>query len=492
MNKPVSPHKPDEAQPYMSKPEMEVIQEGISILGRIYSLFKITKIYALNNELVVKEMEILWTDLVNSAKQYGQTAFHLHQNSFFFNGIKLKFNYSNFGLFRFIMAEMEKREINLIRFLPGLERGELSAFISLLHTETKDKNNAMQEFRKALKENGIVSISAEKFIPTETKTKTHKEKEASRVYFWSITHLNEIFTRHKEEQKIPLLTAKRLIQSIFNKLNDSESFIHGLTTVKNFDEYTLNHSVNVCILALALGNRIGLEKTDLVDLGLSAFFHDIGKLEIPLKILNKPGRLDQDERKMIENHPHFGVHRLITLRTKSYIPVKALNVAMEHHAHENKTGYPIYTKKKTIHLFSKIVKIVDVFDALTTKRPYRPRDFTQQEALNLMVETMSSEFDPVLFKIFRNMIGTFPVGTLVLLDTGEIGIVFETNQEHAIHFRPRVKLISTSAGNKIDGEEVDLTEKDPQTQEFKRSIVKTLDPNKYNIRVSDYFMAQVM
>lgn len=264
----------------------------------------------------------------------------------------------------------------------------------------------------------------------------------------------------------------------------------GLTNIKNYDEYTLNHSTNVCVLAVCFGKRLGLEKKELLDLGVSAFLHDIGKLEVPKKILDKKGKLNKKERKIIEKHTYHGVEKLIGLKEFSFLPVKALYVTLEHHLWANLSGYPKYWKKDHIDLYSKIVKMCDFFDSVTTKRPYRKHILTRDETLNLMLEKSGTEFDPILLKAFANMIGVYAIGTLVALNTRELGIVTETRSEVAYILRPKVRLITDKIGNKIDGEIVNLTEMDSETKEYKRTIVKSLDPHKYDIRVSDYFIAQ--
>jgi hypothetical protein len=135
------------------------------------------------------------------------------------------------------------------------------------------------------------------------------------------------------------------------------------------------------------------------------------------------------------------------------------------------------------------VKICDVYDALTTKRPYRDKVFTREETLNMMKENSSTEFDPIIFKVFLNMMGQYPVGTLVLLNTGEIGLVCKVNPDFSQLLQPKVKIIADENGNKIDGNIIDLVERDQHTDKPKRMIVKSLDPEKYDIQVSDYFLA---
>ena len=238
-----------------------------------------------------------------------------------------------------------------------------------------------------------------------------------------------------------------------------------------------------------MGRKLGLDRNELAELGIAAFFHDFGKTDIPKEILDKPGKLDEQEREIIEQHPHLGAEKLIKLKETSRLPVRAINVAMEHHVKADLTGYPKYQKKRYINLYSKIVKICDVYDALTTKRPYRDRVFARDETLNMMIENSGTEFDPIILKVFANLMGQYPVGTLVLLNTGEIGIVYEANPELSRQLQPKVKIITDKNGNKLDGDILDLAEMGPQTDRAKRTIVKSLDPEKYKIPVSDYFLA---
>ncbi|MEW5902468.1 MAG: HD domain-containing phosphohydrolase, partial [Acidobacteriota bacterium] len=182
--------------------------------------------------------------------------------------------------------------------------------------------------------------------------------------------------------------------------------------------------------------------------------------------------------------------RLAQLRELRNLPVRAVQVAMEHHLKEDHTGYPRFYRKQSVNLFSKIVKIADFFDAITTKRVYRTSHFTRDEALTLMLGLSGKEFHPVLLREFAKMMGSYPVGALVLLNTKELAVVVEINPEVALFPRPRVKLITDAAGNKRDGEIVDLSEADAATGTHPRTIVKSLDPEKYGIQVSDYFLAR--
>ncbi len=467
---------------------IEIIKDAVNLINRFNRAFRTSKIYDANNLIYRRQID-LFHHLVNKFLEvYGKAQITLRQNGVYFNDTKLKFGFSNYYLQQFVEQEFTKLDIGELSFLPGINTHELDAFIHLL-AQKPAEDKAHEEFILQLQENGIHNISIEKIASFQKSE--NKNRDTKRIFFLGLTHLKEYFEdRQSLSSKASLYTTKRLMQSIFNHLSENESFLYGMTNIKNFDEYTLNHSVNVCILSISLGKKLGLDRNELVDLGLAAFFHDFGKLEIPKEILLKPGKLDADERKEIEKHTFYGAMKLIKIRQSSYLPVKALNVAMEHHHGENSCGYPHYTKKKSINLYSKIVKIVDVFDAITTPRPYREEDFTRDEALNFMLQRSGSDFDPLILKVFVNMIGIYPVGTFVLLNSGEVGIVFETNPDPAARLQPKVKIISDSEGNKTDGPVVDLTEIDPALNRPVRHIVKTLDPESYGLRAADYFVAE--
>jgi len=473
-------------------PEQEkaIIKEGADLLYRLNRTIRISKIYEPNNMIFVRQISLLQHLLEKIFHLTGsEVSLMLRESNIYLNGIKLKFGYSNYYLLKFIQNVFQTHEIGTLLFSSEINEEEIKPFVQLMST-AKPGDDPFESLLDGMRMNKIRSIVIEK-LPYDSLA-SRKDRDAKKLFMLGITHLKEYFELQEsspKQSRLSLMTTKRLMQSIFNHIADNESFLFGLTNIKNFDEYTLNHSVNVCILALSLGKKLGLDRNELVDLGLSSFFHDFGKLEIPKEILLKPGKLDADERQIIEKHPYYGAEMLIQMKEFSFLPLRALNVAMEHHSREDDTGYPRYTKKKNIDFYSKIVKIVDVFDAITTKRPYRKKNFTREEALRFMLERSGSEFDPIILKVFVNMMGLCPVGSLALLNTREIGVVFESNPDPSESFRPRVKLIADPDGNRIDGDIIDLNLVDPDTDRHPRSIVKFLDPEKYGLKISDYFVA---
>ena len=161
---------------------------------------------------------------------------------------------------------------------------------------------------------------------------------------------------------------KRVVQGIVDQILNEETSLIGLTTIRDYDEYTFTHSVNVCIFSVALGKRLGLSKVQLYDLGMAALFHDIGKSRVPQSILNKTGGLTDDEWRLIAAHPWLGVLALFQVRGAQELPYRAMIVAHEHHMKRDLTGYPRPIRARQLSVFSKIVAIADGFDAATSRR----------------------------------------------------------------------------------------------------------------------------
>jgi HD-GYP domain-containing protein (c-di-GMP phosphodiesterase class II) len=281
---------------------------------------------------------------------------------------------------------------------------------------------------------------------------------------------------------------KRVVQTVVDQILHDETSLVGLTTILDYDEYTFTHSVNVCIFSVALGKRLGLAKLQLYDLGMAALFHDIGKSRIPTDVLNKTTDLTEEEWRTIQHHPWMGMLAMFQVRGAGELPYRSMIVAHEHHMKTDLTGYPRTLRPRQMSMFSKIVAVADSFDAATSRRVYKAIPWSPAEVVREMRDNARRGMDPVVVKAFINLTGIYPVGTLVILDSYELGIVHAINPINEMLSRPIVRIIGDSQGNVLHpGELVDLADRG-EDGEFRRTIIKTENPERYGIRIGDYFV----
>lgn len=212
--------------------------------------------------------------------------------------------------------------------------------------------------------------------------------------------------------------AQRVVEQMTDSVARHAEALVWFTTLKNRDDYTAEHSMNVCMFAVTFGSYLGLDDERLITLGMGALLHDIGKIRVPLAILNKPGRLTAEELVEVRKHPQYGVD---ILKDESVLSPESLDMVLSHHERLDGSGYPRRLVDDQISYFSQLLAIVDVYDAMTSHRVYH-RGRSPAEVLALMSEE-TDIYNDALLEQFRDCIGDYPVGNLVELNTGEVGFV---------------------------------------------------------------------
>ncbi|MEW6215677.1 MAG: HD-GYP domain-containing protein, partial [Nitrospirota bacterium] len=356
----------------------------------------------------------------------------------------------------------------------------LKAFIASGFSDTP-----YETMSDGIAESYSIEIDRLKKIKEDEEVDTSARKMIKKTYFNAVSYARGVITKIGSGEKVNIKKAKRLVEAMVDRLLEEEQLLLSMTMIKDYDEYTYYHLVNVSIFSIALGQRLGLSKKSLTELGLTALFHDIGKMEIPHEVLNKPTSLTDDEWMLMKRHPVSGIRAILRLRGFDNTSIRSAIVAFEHHINCDFSGYPEVRKYTELDLYSKIVSIADHYDAMTSSRVYSRIPVSPDKAVSIMIERAGAQLDPLLLKFFINMVGIFPVGTLVMLDTKELGLVYESNA--VLVDRPRVLIIIDSNGRRVQGPVVNLAKKD-ETGRYLRSIVKTLDPNKYKINLAEYLL----
>ena len=270
-----------------------------------------------------------------------------------------------------------------------------------------------------------------------------------------------------------------VVENMADSILRNPDALTSLTRLKQFDEYTFFHSVNTSALALSVGRHLGYDRTSLLQLGTGTLLHDIGKTLIPVEILNKPGRYEADEFEIMKQHALRGAEILSNTTGLTDIFLKP---ALEHHERVDGTGYPHKRAKQDLSQFGLIAAIVDIYDAVTSDRCYH-KGKTPHDTLQLLYRLgTQGHVDGVLVQQFVQVVGVYPVGSCVSLNTGEAAIVKQFN--HHVPIEPLVVLVTDETGrHRSTPLDINLA---TQLRQPKRAIASILDPNNVGITPSFY------
>jgi len=252
-----------------------------------------------------------------------------------------------------------------------------------------------------------------------------------------------IFSDLKTNSKINLEPIKATVNNIIDEVLQNRNILVNLTDVRCYDDYTFGHSVNVCLLSVLTGVSIGYNSSQLRDLGTGAILHDLGKTKIDVEIINKPGKLTPAEYEEIKKHTEVGFE---ILRRMPEIPLLSAHVAFQHHEKLDGSGYPRGLKQDEIHEFARIVAVADVYDALLADRSYR-KGYLPHQALEIVTSSTEAHFDPTVVAAFIDNIAVYPIGSLVELSTGEVGIVVDVNR--GLQTKPIVRILFSHTGERV-------------------------------------------
>jgi HD-GYP domain-containing protein (c-di-GMP phosphodiesterase class II) len=464
-----------------------------------YKLIQLAKIHEDNNQMLlecIKEFMQVIRLLVDD----DQITLQISRGNIYLQDEKLRYRRETDSLINNLFRYLEKRNLSGLRFLSDIQDASAKEIIEFSRTlnTAEQQEYPLKWFVRQLEEKGFAwveivyeqdALPEEQAPETDPQDQVQKRKERARIsYFHALDSLTEVAEKISYQKKVGVRKSLRVIQNMVDLVMEDEPILLGLSTIRDYDDYTFTHSVNVAILSMCLGQRIGLSRTSLHRLGICGLFHDLGKLDIPIKIINQAGKLNQSEFDEIKKHTIHSVTQIIKLEAPHDLKAKILLPPFEHHLKYDLSGYPKTNRKKSVSLFGRIITLADVFDAITSPRVYRNIAFTPDQALNIMLDGAGTDFDPILLKIFINMLGVYPIGSLLELDTGELALVMDTDKT-SDGSRPMVALLAPDGnGDYVKVGVADLSECDPQSGAFRRNIVKSIHPSTLGIQPAEFLV----
>jgi HD-GYP domain-containing protein (c-di-GMP phosphodiesterase class II) len=422
--------------------------------------------YEPTNAVMQQACSTLLAQLNEICEELGPLSFRAHSHCVFVDKVRVPTSASTYERFTLLLQLFEAWGINALTFHPDLTEPELMRTLMLM---SRTRLTGGEDLSALLKAEGIERVTAEKI--QEGTGKKPRPIAAVVAYSAAMQLGVEMGMATGPVQTSTVRRARHITQALVDEILRDPTALLTLTTIKDYDNYLILHSTNVAVLSTVLGQRLGLDKRALGELCLAGFMHDAGKLGVDPDVLNKPGRLNEEEWEQMRRHPVLAAHSLLNGQRLTESIMRSVVVAFEHHLNFDLSGYPPIEVTKSLSLFGGIVSIADRFDALTTARVYRKVNLTPPEAVVGMVEKMGTHFDPVLVKLFIEVMGIYPPGTVVVLSGGEAGVVCKPPAVGMPLDRPRVRVVVGGA----PGAEVDLMER--ANGGYARSIIGILNPS---------------
>ena len=396
------------------------------------SAMQSVKLYSFNHPIVRKAIEKAYQSLSNALSEKKELIIGIIGEDIAFEK-EILFDLSKMA--KPSIAYLKERGIEKIVFNRGFQLAELEKFISFLAISKEEIKNNPQD---ALVLMGVRNIQTGKieaaYDGSLQDSLRHPDKDDSGGKHFE--NISRPLASLLDREAIDGLALKFAVNNIVENLDTEYKQLLQLNTLKRYDLGTFTHLINTSILSMYFSSKIGFTKEVVLEIGLSALFHDIGKLYISRKIIRKPDQLDAKEFSLMESHTVLGAG--LILQYVDTIGIMPAVVSFEHHLKYDLSGYPKLAFPKKPHIASQIVSICDNYDALSERRSYKA-DYPPDAIHNLMIRGKGTAYNPSLLDKFFQLIGVWPIGSIVALSDKRIAVVFEENQD-AISL-PSVRII---------------------------------------------------
>jgi HD-GYP domain-containing protein (c-di-GMP phosphodiesterase class II) len=467
---------------------------GITFLKALYQLIHTARLHSDNNSLI-RECLTRFKKILGDMTLTEDLRCQIWRGRFHINGEKLPYRRDLAAMINQMLKYFSKRELGGLHFLVTSGKAtpsDIMTCIRLLDASIKHEN-PIEWLDHKLGSHTLSWVQAFKAQKEDVESDNAGIGDGiKRIEKAKISYLNALDTvkevADKASQGIAgVRKARRLAQNIVDLVQEDTSLMLGLATIKDYDDYTYTHSVNVSMLATCLGKHIGMPKVMLEHLSVCGLFHDLGKVGISKDVLLKQGELSADEWKSMQRHPLLGVKKILRLNADKALRSKIILGPFEHHLNPDMTGYPKTHFMKNLSLMGMILRIADVYEALTANRAYRPRSFTPDEALRKMWSEGPKSFDMVLLKRFVHMMGIYPIGSFVELSDGCIALVMDYPEDSPRNMPLVLLLVDDGKGGLCRGEKIHMSNQ-TKKNDAPLHIVRGLHPSSLGIQPGEFFL----
>jgi len=442
---------------------MTDVERADELVRRLAAAVRGSSLYAADHPLVRRGVDAFTTACTRRLERTDTTVIGFVGDEVVVDGVRLVRSAPSLAGFARGLRESEIEKIILAR---GLTRDDVEAFL----TELRDRQSSLPVGDR-LGRRGIRRLAVGRIVVADEPEPSAGIAAARKVYASAVQTAEALWDSARAGDHPDPAAARRIIDSLARTVTQDRTSLMALTALKKYDNYTFTHMVNVCVLAMAQARTLNLDGALLREFGFAALMHDIGKVHTPRDILNKPDRLTKEEFAIMKRHVVDGAH---ILRRTPEMPALAPVVAFEHHLKQDLSGYPEDVGHRELNLCTMIVSIADVYDALRSHRIYR-EGLPTDRIRSVMGQQDSTAFHPVLLRRFVKLLGLYPVGTLVRLNTEELAVV--TAEHPTDPFRPQVRIVQDAAGHGLDDPPLVNTWERDGRGEYPRAVTDAVDPD---------------
>jgi len=463
-------------------------EQGKQMLNSLFICMRMAHLYDPANEAFQKPMGGLKAKMDGFFAEFGEIKMMFAEGEIYLNDIRVKLDASSYEWISEMIKYFTDRQIGGVRVIYAPRKESLTGFFHALSRVPKKVEGGAESGREVLIKKladanikeihpmRLMTLADDDDVSTFEENKGEAMSQSVGMYITGLKSVKNMVLGGGQSTG-SLLQLTKVVQG----LSDAEAGLGGnilsLVTIKNCEHFLLSHSMNVCVLSLVLGKKLGLSKAELCDLSLGALLHDIGQF----------WKEEGDDTYQL--HPYRSFKFIMRARDVTRSLMTQAMIALDHHvSYDGKSGFPTFRVGFKPHIFARIVSIADAFDSLTTPGADGTA-LLPELALRSILKKSGTMFDPALAQVFAESLGKYPVGSLVEIDNGDIGIVVKSGRGESRMTRPIVMLARDRFGTDVKGVQlVDLAERKPGKKAFLHSIVCSHDPAAMGINVSGYLM----
>ncbi len=408
---------------------------GGPLLQRLVALMRTARTYDVTNMAFQRQMQEFMGVLRRLLDEEDEVTLVAVADYFYLNGVRVKATTSLMSSYHALLADFERRQTGGLRFMQGVTEAEVERFFQLfLAADDPALAPKLPEAVDAASVHNIVPLPATQVnaedIARELDDLPKPQQERARarkVYWTAMVGTRKVVLRARANGRPDLRHAKRVVQPIVDSVMKSEYSLVGLTSLKDHDEYTYAHCVNVAVMSVGMGQALGLPRQALADLGVAGLLHDLGKMSVDGAVLRKAGALTAEEWTQMRRHPIEGAMMVSRMPGLSQVLIDSMRGCLEHHMNYNRTGYPDTTVEWGQATMSRIVAMADCFDAITAHRAYYARPRTAFEGLQILMGPNRVNFDPAVLWALIKTVGLYPAGTVMQTTSGHVVLAMSPN-----------------------------------------------------------------